>query len=105
MRRGKVVSFRVAEEHYQLLMARSAQGGSPGSLARELMLQALHSDSMVDEIKSHFDQQRIALTELQSSLFRAFRAALVIFGKFGSKQAADTSQKILGNALDSSDTR
>lgn len=105
MKRGKIVSFRLAEEHYQLLVARSTNGGSPGSCARELMLQALHAESSFEDLKSRLDEQQQSLTKLQSSLFRAFRAALIIFGKFGSKQAADASAKILGHALNSSTTR
>ena len=44
MRQGRIISFRVTDEHYALLAARSSKGGSPGSYARELMLQALHAE-------------------------------------------------------------
>lgn len=102
--RGKIVSFRVAEEHYDLLVARSANGGSPGSCARELMLQALHAEPMA-ELKSRLDEQQLSLDQLQSSQIRMFRAALIIFGKFGTKQAVDLTRKILGDALNCSNTR
>jgi hypothetical protein len=69
------------------------------------MLQALHADSLTEELKNRLDEQQKSLAKIQSSLFRAFRAALIIFGKFGSKQAADASAKILGHALDSSSSR
>ena len=74
MKRGRIISFRVAQEHYEVLAARSGNGGSPGSYARELMLQALHSEYVVEGIKGRLDQHENRLADMQDNLARMLRA-------------------------------
>ena len=95
MSRGKIVSFRVAEEHYAQLVARSAKGGSPGAFARELMLQALHSERVVDGIQTRLDRQLEQVTELRSDLRITLRAALIAFGRLEPERAKEWVSRTL----------
>lgn len=96
MTKGRIVSFRVAEEHFALLKARSANGGSPGSYARELMLQALHAEQVVDGIERRLDAQELKVGELRRDLRTTLRVALVVFARMTPEQATEWVNKTLG---------
>ena len=89
MSKGKVISFRVSDEHYALLVARSVNGGSPGSYARELMLQALHGEQITGAIQVRLDRHEGQVDELRRDLRQALRSALVGFGRFNHQQAKE----------------
>lgn len=95
MSQGKVISFRVADEHYAQLVARSSNGGSPGSYARELVLQALHTELVVDRIQVRLDRQEEQVAELRKDLRLVLRSALVVFGRFNHEQAKEWVQQTL----------
>ena len=95
MSRGKIVSFRVAEEHYAQLVARSTKGGSPGALARELMLQALHAERVVDGIQTRLDRQQEQVSGLRSDLRITLRAALITFGRLDPERAKEWVNRTL----------
>jgi hypothetical protein len=96
MNKGRIISFRVAEEHYALLKARSAQGGSPGSYARELMLQSLHAEQVVDGIERRLDAHALQIGDLRRDLRTSLRVALVAFARMPAEQATEWVQKTLG---------
>ncbi len=87
MSRGRIVSFRVTDEHYALLAARSSNGGSPGSYARELMLQALHAEAVVDGIKTRLDRQEEQVTAVRRDFRAVLRTTLVAFARLDPEQA------------------
>ena len=87
MRQGRIISFRVTEEHYALLVARSSKGGSPGSYARELMLQALHAEYVVEGIATRLDRQEDQVTAVRRDLRSVLRATLVAFARLDPEQA------------------
>ena len=95
MSRGKIVSFRVADEHYAQLVTRSAKGGSPGAFARELMLQALHAERVVDGIQSRLDRQQEQVLELRTDLHVTLRAALIAFGRMEPERAKEWVSRTL----------
>ncbi len=95
MSKGKIISFRVADEHYAQLLARSTNGGSPGSYARELMLQALHTEQVVGGVQVRLDRQEEQVNELRQELRKVLRSALVVFGRFSHEQAKDWVEQTL----------
>jgi hypothetical protein len=96
MSKGRIVSFRVAEEHYQLLQSRSANGGSPGSYARELMLQSLHAEQLVQGVERRLDSQELQMAELRKDLRNTLRVVLLVVGRLAPEQASEWVQKALG---------
>jgi hypothetical protein len=96
MSKGRVVSFRVAEDHYQSLLSRSANGGSPGSYARELMLQSLHSEQLVQGVERRLDSHELEMAELRKDLRNTLRVLLLVVGRLPPEQAAEWVQKALG---------
>ena len=96
MSQGRIISFRVADEHYALLNERSAQGGSPGSYARELMLQSLYDETVIQELRLRMDQQAEQLSALQRDIRVALRAALVAFGRFDPERAGKWVGSVVG---------
>ena len=95
MSRGRIISFRVADEHYAQLVARSTNGGSPGAFARELMLQALHAERVVAGIQTRLDRQQAQVTELRSDLRVTLRAALIAFGRWEPERAKEWVSRTL----------
>ena len=87
MSSGRIISFRVTEEHHALLLARSANGGSPGSLARELMLQALHAEQVVAGISTRLDRQEDQVAAVRRDFRAALRSTLVAFARLDPEQA------------------
>ena len=87
MSSGRIISFRVTDEHHALLVARSAKGGSPGSLARELMLQALHAEQVVEGITTRLDRQEDQVTAVRKDFRAALRSTLVAFARLDPEQA------------------
>ena len=87
MSRGRIVSFRVTDEHYALLAARSSNGGSAGSYARELMLQALHAEAVVDGIKTRLDRHEEQVTAVRRDFRAVLRTTLVAFARLDPEQA------------------
>ena len=95
MSKGKIVSFRVADEHYAQLVARSANGGSPGSYARELTLQALYAEQAVAGIEVRLDRHQEQVSAIRKDMRIALRSALVVFGRLTFEQADDWVRKTL----------
>lgn len=87
MRQGRIISFRVTDEHHALLVARSSKGGSPGSYARELMLQALHAEHAVEGIATRLDRHEDQMTAIQRDLREILRAMLATFARLDREQA------------------
>ena len=71
MRQGRIISFRVTDEHHALLVSRSSKGGSPGSYARELMLQALHAEHVVEGIATRLDRHEDQVTAVRRDFARS----------------------------------
>ena len=87
MSQGRIISFRVTDEHYALLAARSVNGGSPGSYARELMLQALHAEHVVAGIQTRLDRQAEQLTTIRKDFRAVLHATLVAYAQLDPEQA------------------
>jgi len=87
MRQGRIISFRVTDEHYALLVSRSSKGGSPGSYARELMLQALHAEHVVEGIATRLDRHEDQVTAIRRDFRAILRATLVTFARLDPEQA------------------
>lgn len=96
MSKGRIVSFRVAEEHYELLRARSVNGGSPGSYARELMLQALHAEQLMHGVERRLETQELQIADLRKDLRTLLRVVLLVVGRLSPEQALEWVQKALG---------
>ena len=95
MSKGKIISFRVADEHYAQLVARSVNGGSPGSYARELTLQALYAEQVVGGIEVRLDRHDEQVAAMRKDLRVALRSALIVFGRLNHEQANEWVQKNL----------
>lgn len=95
MRRGKVVSFQLSEEHYALLISRRAKGASAGSYARELMLRALHAETTVDAIEVRLGRQEQQIETLRKELRFVLRGALVAFGRLDPERATEWVNNVM----------
>ncbi len=87
MSQGRIISYRVSDEHYALLATRSSNGGSPGCYARELMLQALHAESVVEGIKSRLDRQDEQVAAVRKDFRAVLLASLVAFARLDPDRA------------------
>lgn len=89
MRHSRVITYRVSEEHHALLSSRAEQGGSPGSVARELMLRALHEETLLGGVQQRLDRQDQQVADLRKDLRVVLRSALVFFAKLNPDQAKE----------------
>ena len=96
MSQGRIISFRVADEHYALLTGRSVHGGSPGSYARELMLQSLYDETVIQELRLRMDQQGEQLNGIQREIRTALLAALITFARLDPERARKWVGSVVG---------